>query len=69
MRITPLDQLYLPVPLPFLESLLSLDRSTDIIMFLEVNEAFDAISPGKPRLCIVAMFPSATDKVTRYADV
>ncbi len=69
MRIAPLNQLDLPVSLPFLEPLLSLDRGIDVIMSLEVNETLDSISPGKPGQRVTAMLPGATHKIIRDTDV
>ncbi len=55
IRIEPLDQLELPLSLPFLHLLFPVDRLPDVAVVLAPDQRLDGISRGEAGACAIAM--------------
>ena len=64
-----LDQFDFPAPIPFLDVLLTLDRSGWVIAGFEVNQLLHGIAFGEAGNLRALMLGNAADEIVRDADI
>jgi len=64
-----LNEIDLPLPLPFLQAFFAMDGGVDVFKCLEIDEVFDAMFFREPVDKPFPMLPDALEKIIRHADV
>src|SRR5215218_8841574 len=67
--VVPEDQPDLPRPGPMLDIVLALDGRLNVVIALEIDEQFDAVSLGEARHQSFTMLIDATHEIARHTDV
>src|SRR6185369_846730 len=69
LRILRLDQVHLPVPIPFLDLLFTRDRPDGCLVHLEPDQPMNAVVLAESGDYVVLVLPHAPNQIVRNPDV